>query len=192
MPESINVDIHVIETPFWTDSLPVCASMDAKLSQHFPDTHRRLTDQPNRVDYIRAHTIIATLSSEPFIMNPLVSPSDSPAVGDMVGACVQLAPSAHVGAIVGAIVEFIVGAIVGALVGAGVVAITLTTANIPRSATLETNISTPRIGCHATTGNFTNPLARTKKETPVNNPSVHVLSAMACPFLFAFHACFQA
>eukprot|EP00450_Noctiluca_scintillans_P010157 CAMPEP_0194500182 /NCGR_PEP_ID=MMETSP0253-20130528/16815_1 /TAXON_ID=2966 /ORGANISM="Noctiluca scintillans" /LENGTH=80 /DNA_ID=CAMNT_0039341999 /DNA_START=1 /DNA_END=239 /DNA_ORIENTATION=+ len=73
-------------------------------------------------------------------MNPLVSPLDSSDVGDMVGACVQLAPSAHAGAIVGAIVELIVGAIVGALVGAGV-AITLTTTNIPRSVTLETNIS---------------------------------------------------
>ena len=63
--------------------------------------------------------MIATLTSEPFIMNLTRSTIWSLSCGpDIVGACVQLAPSAHVGAIVGAIVEFIVSAIVGAMVGA--------------------------------------------------------------------------
>merc|ERR1719374_371164 len=102
-------------------------------------------------------------------MNPLVSPSDSPAVGAMVGPIAvgvavvlvgaivgaMVGPiavvvavvlvGAIVGAMVGPIVEFIVGAIVGALVGVGVDAITLTT-TIPKSATLETNISTQESG----------------------------------------------
>ena len=123
---------------------------------------------------MRAHTIIATLKSEPFIMNLLVAPFDPSAVGDMVGACVQLAPSAHVGAITGAIVEFIVSAIVGAMVG---------------EAMVEAMVGAMVVGVMVTPAMLLNPTDNTSDDRGVQVLFCPLAPRWPCPRLSQDRAC---